>query len=90
MKVIAVIMVVLALVIGIVPQFTDCQSQGKAIALANGKEVPMKCHWTGQGEVALAVPLVALGAVTALSRRSNASGSSSLSRGALNGQRQAK
>jgi len=69
MKVIAVIMVVLALVIGIVPRFTDCQSQGKAIVLANGKQVPMKCHWTGQGEIALAVPLVALGAVMAFSRR---------------------
>jgi len=45
-KIAAAIVVVLALVIGILPQFTDCQSQGRAIALQNGKTVPMKCHWT--------------------------------------------
>jgi hypothetical protein len=69
MKIVAALIVILALVIGIVPQFTDCQSQGRAIALQNGKTVPMKCHWTAISEIAMAVPLVGLGAVTAVSKR---------------------
>lgn len=69
MKVIAVILVVLALTIGIVPQFTDCQSQGKAITLANGKTIPMKCHWTAIAEIAVAVPLAMVGALLFVSKR---------------------
>jgi len=69
MKIVAALIVILALVIGIVPQFTDCQSQGGALTLANGKTVPMKCHWTAQSEIALAVPLAGLGVVTAVSKR---------------------
>jgi hypothetical protein len=69
MKVIAVILIVLALVIGIVPQFTDCQSQGKAITLANGKTIPMKCHWTGIAELAVAVPLAICGSLLFFSKR---------------------
>lgn len=68
MKVIAVILVVLALTIGIVPQFTDCQSQGKAIILANGKTIPMKCHWTAIAEIAVAVPLAMVGALLFVSK----------------------
>jgi hypothetical protein len=68
-KVLAALIVVLALVIGIVPLFTDCQSQGRAIALANGSTVPMKCHWTGQAALGMAIPLVGLGSVTAFSWR---------------------
>jgi hypothetical protein len=52
-----------------IPQFTTCQSQGKAIALANGKTVPMKCYWTGQAEIATAVPIFAVGAMMIASRR---------------------
>ena len=69
MKVIAVILVVLALGIGIVPQFTDCQSQGKAITLANGKTIPMKCHWTAIAEIAVAVPLDSVGVLLFASKR---------------------
>jgi hypothetical protein len=68
-KILAGLIIVLALVIGIVPQFTDCQSHGKAIALANGTTVPMKCHWTGQAALGMAVPLLGLGSVTAFSKR---------------------
>ena len=39
-----VALVVLALATAIFPQFTDCESQGKMITLANGKTVSMKCH----------------------------------------------
>ena len=69
MKIAAAAILVLALVIGIVPQLTDCQSQGRSLALQNGKTVPMKCHWTAIAEIAMAVPLAGVGAVTAVSKR---------------------
>jgi len=69
MKVITVIFVILALVIGIVPQFTDCQSQGRSIELANGKTIPMKCHWTGEAEIAIAGTLLVVGIMMWFSRR---------------------
>ncbi|MBU0492118.1 MAG: DUF4418 family protein [Chloroflexi bacterium] len=69
MRIIAVLIVVLAILIGVIPQFTDCQSQGRALTLANGKEVAMKCHWTGQGELALSLPLLVVGALLFFSRR---------------------
>ena len=69
MKIAGVIIVVLALVVGIVPQFTDCLSQGKSLALANGNTVPMKCHWTAMAALGMAIPLLALGGVMAFSRR---------------------
>jgi hypothetical protein len=61
MKVIGILLVILALVVGVVPQFTDCQSQGRALTLENGKTVAMKCHWTGEAELALAIPMLAVG-----------------------------
>ncbi|MHB0877305.1 MAG: DUF4418 family protein [Anaerolineae bacterium] len=69
MRAVAAVIVVLALVIGILPQFTDCQSQGRALTLDSGKQVPMKCHWTGQAEIAVAVPLALVGLMLPLSRR---------------------
>ena len=66
---IGILFVILALVIGIVPIFTDCQSQGRALELANGKTIPMKCHWTGRAEVAVAVPLAGVGILFLLGRR---------------------
>ncbi|MHB9031872.1 MAG: DUF4418 family protein [Anaerolineae bacterium] len=69
MRIIATILVVLALVIGIVPQFTDCQSQGQAITLQNGKTIPMKCHWTAIAELTVAVPLLAVGILLFVTRR---------------------
>ena len=69
MKTVAVVIVLLAVVVGFVPQFTDCQSQGKAIELANGKTVPMRCHWTARAEIAVAVPLLLCGVAMLLSRR---------------------
>lgn len=68
-KLFGIALVVVALAVALIPQFTDCQSQGKAIALASGKTVPMKCHWTARGEIALAVPTLAVGAMMVASRR---------------------
>ncbi len=69
MKVAGIVIVVLALAIGIVPQFTDCASQGKSLALANGNTVPMKCHWTAMAALGMAIPLLALGGIMAFSHR---------------------
>jgi hypothetical protein len=69
MKVIASILIVLALVIAVVPQFTDCQSQGRALTLQSGKTVPMKCHWTGQAEIVVGGPLLILGGLMFANRR---------------------
>ena len=69
MKITAGIMIVLALLIGIVPQFTDCQSQGRALTLADGRQIPMKCHWTANAEIALAAPLLLTGSLLAFNKR---------------------
>jgi hypothetical protein len=69
MKIAAVLLVVLALAVAVVPMFTDCQSQGRAIVLANGSTVAMKCHWSGVAELALAAPLLFVGLATFVSKR---------------------
>ena len=61
MKVVATITIVLALLIAIVPQFTDCESQGKMLTLESGKQVSMKCHWTARAEIAVGIPLLTVG-----------------------------
>ena len=69
MKGLGAIVVILALVIGLVPIFSDCQSRGNAIELANGKTIPMKCHWTGRAALAMAFPLAPVGVMMAVGRR---------------------
>lgn len=67
MKLIAGLLIVVALLIGIVPQFTDCASQGRQLTLDNGRQIPMKCHWTAVAEIGMAVPLLATGALMTVS-----------------------
>jgi hypothetical protein len=69
MKVTAVVLIVLAVGIAVVPMFTDCLSQGKSLKTTTGMSVPMKCHWSGVAELALAVPLAVVGGLLAFSRR---------------------
>jgi len=69
MKVVATIIIVLGLLIAIVPQFTDCESQGKMLTLESGKQVSMKCHWTARAELAVGIPLLAVGLLMLVSRR---------------------
>jgi len=69
MKAAAAIIIFLAVVVGVAPQFTDCQSQGKAIELPGGRSLPMKCHWTARAEIAVAVPLLLCGVIILRSRR---------------------
>jgi hypothetical protein len=58
----------IALVIIIVPQFTNCTANGGMVTTAAGKQIPMKCYWTAHAEIAAGVPLLALGLLMALSR----------------------
>jgi hypothetical protein len=69
MKTIGSFLVIMALVVGAVPLFTDCSAQGKAMTLANGRTIPMICHWTAEAEIALAVPLLVVGGFMAFNRR---------------------
>ena len=69
MKAIGTMLIVLALVGSIVPQFTDCQSQGRALTLENGKTVAMKCHWTAEAALAVGLPLVVLGGLFFFNKR---------------------
>jgi hypothetical protein len=69
MKVGGIFLLVLAVAIAVVPQLTDCHSQGRTLTLANGTKIDMKCHWTAQAELALALPLAGVGAFMAFGRR---------------------
>jgi hypothetical protein len=68
MKMAGFFLMLMALVVGIVPLLTDCQAQGHMMTLVNGNSVPMKCHWTALGEIAMAVPLLAVGGLMAFNR----------------------
>ncbi len=68
-KTMGVLMVILALVIAIVPIFTDCLANGRALTTAEGMKVPMKCHWTAIAEIGLAVPLALIGIFNLTSKR---------------------
>lgn len=69
MKVAAATLVILAIALAVVPMFTDCEASGRTLTLANGNEIPMKCHWTGQAELGLSLPLVGMAAMVGFSRR---------------------
>ena len=60
-KTMGILIIALALVIAIVPIFTDCLANGKSLTTADGRSVPMKCHWTAIAEIGLAVPLALIG-----------------------------
>lgn len=69
MKALGILIILLALVIGIVPQFTDCQAQGRALTLDSGRQIPMKCHWTARAEMAVGGPLLIVGGLLTRSKR---------------------
>jgi hypothetical protein len=68
-KVLGVVMILMALVLAIIPAFTDCESAGKMLTTADGRSVSMKCHWAGVAEVAAAIPLAIAGIYALRSRR---------------------
>lgn len=65
-KFFGIALVVLALGIGIIPHYTVCKDQ---IALANGKTTPMKCHWSAQAEIGVAIPIGIMGAMLIPSKK---------------------
>jgi hypothetical protein len=68
MKVLAVLLIILSVVIAIVPQFFNCQHDGKALLLEDGREVPMKCYWTSRVAFAVAVPIFVVGIMLTFNR----------------------
>ena len=68
-KIIGVLFIALALVIGIVPVLTDCLAAGRSLTTTNGMSVPMKCHWTALAEIGAAVPLALVGIFSMTSKR---------------------
>jgi hypothetical protein len=67
-KILAAILIILALVTIIVPQFTNCEADGRMLTLESGKQVPMKCLWSARAELALGIPLLVLGVLLAIAR----------------------
>src|SRR5512134_3620363 len=82
-KIMGGLIIALALVIGIVPIFTDCLANGRSLTTADGKVVPMKCHWTALAEIGLAVPLAMVGVSNLLSKRKETATTTNLFGGAL-------
>ncbi len=69
MKAIAIVLLVLAVVLMVVPSFFTCASSGRAIQLPSGKNIPMKCLWTARAEIGLGILLLAVGALLFISRK---------------------
>ena len=69
MKIIGILIMALAVLIAVVPLFYNCQHDGKALTLANGMKVPMKCFWTAMAAIATAVPLFGIGLLQMFSRQ---------------------
>lgn len=69
MRALGFLVMALAVLIAVVAVLYNCQHDGKALTLANGMKVPMKCYWTAMASIAAALPLFGLGALHAFSRR---------------------
>jgi Kef-type K+ transport system membrane component KefB len=72
-RVLVGVIVAMALVIGIVPQFTNCEARGGTMsgttASSVGSTTTMKCFWTARAEIGVALPLFVIGALMLFSRR---------------------
>lgn len=55
------LLIVFALVLAIVPLFTDCLAHGRELKTADGRAIPMKCHWAAIAEIGAAVPMGLMG-----------------------------
>lgn len=79
MKLTGALVVALALVVGVVRQFTHCKTGSMVAAGAGASHVttaaavtpaqPMHCYWSARAEIAVALPLAAAGLLLLFSRR---------------------
>ena len=69
MRILGLVIVVLAIVVGVLPLYTDCQAEGHTIALPSGATIPMTCHWSARAALGISVPLLALGILMLTKRR---------------------
>lgn len=66
-KFLGIALIALAVAIALVPNFTDCSSQGHFMTVGM-MPVPMVCHWAGRAEIAVGVPLFAVGGMMTVTR----------------------
>ena len=69
MRLAAAAVIILAILVAVVPIFSDCHSAGRMLTLADGREIDMKCHWTGRAELGLGLPILTVGLLMGFSRR---------------------
>ena len=69
MKISAVLLIGLAVLIAVVPPLTECAREGKLLATADGRQVPMKCHWTAVASITMAIPLLVVGIMQWFNKR---------------------
>ena len=68
MKALAILIIALAVLVGAVAHLFNCEHDGKALTLTNGRQVPMKCFWTAMAEIGVAGSLLVLGGLQLRSR----------------------
>ncbi len=64
-----ILIALFALGIALIPQFSNCQYEGRSLILENGNTVPMRCLWTARAELVTGISLLAVGAMVASSQR---------------------
>lgn len=78
MKLTGALVVALALVVGVVPQFMHCKTRSMVASGAGASHVttaattaaqPMHCYWSARAEIGVALPLAAAGLLLLFSRR---------------------
>jgi hypothetical protein len=69
MRTFGVAILIAGLIVAALPQVTNCQYDGKALTLTNGRQVPMKCYWTAMAEAGVGGTIAVAGVALAASRR---------------------
>ena len=77
-KGLSILIIVFAIGIGVIPLFTDCESQGRSLILQDGRTTSMKCHWTAIAEVGVGITLGLTGLLMFFSQRKETDRSLSL------------
>lgn len=69
MRTFGVALIVLALLVMVVPVLNNCSAEGKLITTAAGKQIPMRCFYAAQAELATGATIALVGGMLALARR---------------------